>query len=113
MITKRPELMSEEEFKQYLEESINLLDYTCVGRFKSVIRAYKRGHISKNGFIYPRRPFHNKANTSKRKGVHSRRLNEYKKKIYGDIHKRLEARVQQGSGAVLQEMPLIENNESN
>ena len=94
MITKRTELMSEDEFKQYLEESINLIDYTCVNVFKSVIRAYKRGHISKNGFIYPRRPFNNKANTSKRKGVHSRKLNEYKKKIYGDIHKRLEARIQ-------------------
>jgi hypothetical protein len=45
-------------------------------------RALKRGHITIDGTIIPRRPFNNRANTCKRKGAHSRFMNEYKKKLY-------------------------------
>lgn len=79
--------MSEEEFSAYLEYSINLRTLDAVRRFRSIKRAFKRGLISKYGLIYPKRPFNNRANTSKRKGVHSRTLNEEKKRIYGKIVK--------------------------
>jgi hypothetical protein len=48
-------------------------------------RALKRGHITIDGTIIPRRPFNNRANTSKRKGVHSRVLNQRKRFIYNQI----------------------------
>ena len=79
------DLMSEEEFRNYLATSINLRDFACVGKFKSVRRAIKRGNCSLYGQIYPKRPFNNRGNTSTRKGVHSRELNEIKKKIYAKI----------------------------
>lgn len=92
--SERP-LMSEEEFEKLLEarkEAIQrdivergvlpLRTFNVVGRYKSVARAYKRGHISLTGDIYPKRPFSNRANTTKRKGRHSRVMNELKKNIY-------------------------------
>lgn len=90
---ERP-LMSEEEFEKQLEarreaivEGISrgvlpLRYFNAVSRYKSVSRAYRRGHISLVGEIYPKRPFNNRANTSSRKGRHSRAVNELKKEIY-------------------------------
>ena len=40
------------------------------------------------GTILPKRPFNNRANTSKRKGVHSRVMNEQKKEAYGFIKRK-------------------------
>jgi hypothetical protein len=93
-LVERP-LMSEEEFKDYLQENrVNPIDefqnnntlffttYESVNRFKSVRRAIRRGLVSLYGAIIPKRPFHNKANTCKRKGHHSRTMNERKKVIY-------------------------------
>lgn len=48
----------------------------------SINRAIKRGTAMFDGSIAPKRPFNNKANTSERKGIHSRTLNERKKSIY-------------------------------
>lgn len=76
--------MSLEEFKKYIEYN-GLRTFTAVGIYKSVGRAIKRGHITSSGLIAPKRPFNNRANTSKRKNVHSRGTNEVKKKIYGQI----------------------------
>ena len=37
-----------------------LMTYQAVGRFRSIRRAIRRGHVSLSGVIYPRRPFNNK-----------------------------------------------------
>lgn len=100
---ERP-LMSEEEFKEYMKENrvdivgdfykrdiLHLRTYEAVSKFKSVRRAIKRGHVSLDGVIFPRRPFNNKANTCKRKGHHSRAINERKKMIYEQLKHRQSA----------------------
>ena len=82
------DLMSQEEFEDYISRGIivlHLITYDGVHRFKSIRRAMRRGHVTTEGIIMPRRPFNNKANTSKRKGVHSRNTNELKKRIYGQF----------------------------
>ena len=82
------DLRSQEECEDYISRGIivlNLITYDGVRRFKSIRRAIKRGHVTTDGIVMPRRPFNNKANTSKRKGVHSRTTNELKKKIYGQL----------------------------
>lgn len=89
-------LMSEEEFKKYLGnkadivenpliETLNLRDYRAVGKFKSIRRAIRKGLVSPSGTICPKRPFNNRANTSRRKGHHSRVMNEVKKSIYEQL----------------------------
>lgn len=81
-------LMSQEEFEDYISKGImvlHLITYDGVHKFKSIRRAIGRGHVTTEGIIIPRRPFNNRANTSKRKGVHSRGTNELKKKIYGQL----------------------------
>jgi hypothetical protein len=95
-------LMSEEEFKKYLgnkadivedplTETLNLRDYRAVGKFKSIRRAIRKGLVSPSGTICPKRPFNNRANTSRRKGHHSRVMNEVKKSIYEQLkHRRAE-----------------------
>ena len=82
------DLMSQEEFEDYISRGIivlHLITYDGVHRFKSIRRAMRRGHVTTEGIMMPRRPFNNKANTSKRKGVHSRSTNELKKRIYGQF----------------------------
>ena len=59
--------------------------FEAVSKYKSVARAMRRGDITKYGTLVPKRPFNNRANTSNRKGVHSRVMNEYKKSIYGSL----------------------------
>lgn len=81
-------LMSQEEFEKYISYGImilHLITYEGVHRFKSIRRAIRRGHVTTEGYIIPRRPFHNKANTCKRKGKHSRSMNELKKGIYAEL----------------------------
>ena len=81
-------LMSQEEFDNYISKGItylNLITYNGVQKFKSIRRAIKRNNVTKEGIIIPRRPFNNKANTSKREGIYSRNTNELKKKIYEQI----------------------------
>ena len=72
-------LMSEEEFEKYINYTSGLKTFEAVSKFKSVNRAIKRGHVTPNGMIIPKRPFNNKANTCNRKGHHSRSTNELKK----------------------------------
>lgn len=54
------------------EELKDLIIFDAVSKYKSVARAI-------------RRPFNNRVNTSRRAGVHSRTMNEYKKNIYGRL----------------------------
>ena len=79
------DLMSQEEFENYMANNRGLLTFEAVSRFKSVRRAIRRGHVIPSDLIIPKRPFNNRANTSKRKGVHSRSTNELKKNIYGQF----------------------------
>lgn len=87
-------LMGEEEFKDYLKDNrvdivkdfyenniLHLRTYEAIKRFKSVRRAIKRGHISLDGIIYPKRPFNN---AKHKKGS----LNDEKKRIYEQLKHR-------------------------
>lgn len=69
-------LMSEEKFKEYLRNTLNLQYFGCVSKFKSVKRAFKRGHITNYGYIVPRKPFNNRKHTA------GRSMNIEKKRIY-------------------------------
>ena len=77
--------MPEEEFKKYMESfhdlggGLHLYTFEAVKRFRSVRRAFRRGHISPYGKIYPKRPFSNN------KPTRGRAMNELKKKIYGQL----------------------------
>ncbi len=83
-------LMSEEEFVEHLEKRdkrsmLHLGTFFAVNKVKSIKRAIRRGRVSMDGQIYPKRPFNNRANTSERPGVHSRVMNELRKDIYGQF----------------------------
>jgi hypothetical protein len=86
---KESALMSNEEFKEYIETNknrpLNLMSYIATQRFKSIRRAIRRGSVNMFGTILPDRPFNNRGNTSSRKGKHSRSTNELKKRIYAGI----------------------------
>lgn len=95
-VVERP-LMSEEEFKDYMEKNrvdimgdfyerniLHLRTFEAVKRFKSIRRAIRRGHVSLDGFIYPKRPFNNAKH-----GKNS--LNDRKKKIYEQLKHRQSA----------------------
>lgn len=82
------DLMSQEEFENYIstrEIVLHFGSYNLVHKFKSVKRAIRREHITINGDIIPRRPFHNRANSCERKNKHSKAGNELKKKIYAEL----------------------------
>lgn len=72
--------MEENSREQDKVNELTLLRFGAVSKFKSVKRAWRRGHISMYGFIYPKRPFNNR--TSKK---NSRPYNELRKKIYGQL----------------------------
>lgn len=58
------------------EELKDLIIFDAVSKYKSVARAIRRGDVTKYGTIAPKRPFNNRANTSRRAGVNSRTMNE-------------------------------------
>lgn len=93
---ERP-LMSEEEFKDYMKKNrvdvvgdfyekgiLHLRTYEAVSKFKSVRRAIRRGHVSLDGIIYPKRPFTNAKYKKKS-------LNDTKKIIYAQLKHRKSA----------------------
>ena len=67
------------------EELKDLIIFDAVSKYKSVARAIRRGDVTKYGTITPKRPFNNRANSSRRAAVNSRTMNEYKKNIYGRL----------------------------
>lgn len=88
---KKQPLMSESEFKDYVhniaENNSNMLHlstFEAVSKFKSIRRAIRKGYVSPQGFIYPKRPFNN-AKHSDRKPSHN--LNEIKKMLYFNMKK--------------------------
>lgn len=82
---KNEELMDAKEFEEYLKNSLNLYNFSGISKFKSIGKAYRKRYISRWGDVYPKRPFNNRRNTSKRKGKHSRVFNEKKKTIYAQF----------------------------
>lgn len=93
---ERP-LMSEGEFKDYMEKNrvdvvedfhergiLHLRTYEAVGKFKSIRRAIRRGYVSLDGIVFPKRPFNNAKH-----GKNS--LNDKKKMIYGQLKHRKSA----------------------
>ena len=76
--------MSNEEFEDYLKDNLstnlNLHTFEAVNKFKSVRRAIRRGHVSPDGVIYPKRPFNNAKH-----GKNS--INDKKKRIYEQLKK--------------------------
>lgn len=81
------DLMNQEEFEDYIKDNglLRLITYYGVSKFRSVRRAINRGDMTSDGYIAPKRPFNNRANTSKRKEVCSRYTNELKKRIYENL----------------------------
>lgn len=95
-LIERP-LMSEEELEEYLAKNrvnvvkdfyekgiLHLRTFEGLKRFKSIRRAIRRGLVSLEGFIYPKRPFNNK-----KSGKNS--LNNRKKMIYEQLKHRKSA----------------------
>ena len=60
-------------------DTIRLITFQAVEKFKSVRRAIRRGKVSPEGIIYPNRPFNN------RKPSKGRKLNKDKKVLYGKL----------------------------
>ena len=90
---ERP-LMGEEEFKKYMEDNridvvrdfyerniLHLRTYDAVSKFKSIRRAIKRGYVSLDGIVFPKRPFNNARH-------HKNSLNNRKKEIYEQLKHR-------------------------
>ncbi len=55
------------------EDRLNLISYEGVKQFKSIRRAIRKGYVSPEGIIYPRRPYNNRKN---------RPVEQIKRKIY-------------------------------
>lgn len=66
------------------EEILYLKTFEAIPKVKSVRRAIRRGHVSDDGFIYPKRPFNNRKVLNKR-GVYCRFINEAKKAYHQGI----------------------------
>lgn len=71
-------------------DELNLLSFEGVRKFKSVRRAIRRGNMTPQGLVPPRRPFNNR---SRKKG--SRPLEEEKEIIYGRLKHRRYSQSQQ------------------
>ena len=84
--------LTEEEKKQWINflkvRKENLLRLVASGKVRSVNRAMKRDRILPNGILKWSRPFNNRANTSTRKGIHSRASNEERKRLYETFKRR-------------------------
>ena len=66
-------------------DELNFMYYDAVSKVKSVRRAIRRGKLAWNGLLAPDRSFNNRGNTSKRTNIHSRSMNEYKKRLYEQL----------------------------
>lgn len=84
--------LTEEEKKQWIDflkvRRENLLRLVASGKVRSINRAMKRDRILPNGILKWSRPFNNRANTSARKGVHSRVSNEERRRFYETFKRR-------------------------
>lgn len=71
--TKEPQMM------------LYLAVYSAVGKYKSIRRAIRKGHVTSWGEEVPKRPFNNRKRTSGRK------LQISKEKVYGELKYRSQA----------------------
>ena len=71
--TKEPKMM------------LHLAIYSAVGKYKSIRRAIRRGHVVSWGEEVPKRPLNNRKRTS------GRELQITKEKIYGELKYRSQA----------------------
>ena len=84
-------LMSEEEFSEYIDKNrvdiyedfykkqvLYLRSYEGLNKYRSIRRAIRRGLVSIDGFVYPKRPFHNAK-------CHKHSINYRKKVIYEQL----------------------------
>ena len=49
------DLMSQEEFEEYMKMNSQLITFDAVRKFKSVKRAIRKGHVIPNGMIVSRK----------------------------------------------------------
>lgn len=66
------ELMSQEEFENYISRGNivpYLITYNGVHRFKSIRRAMRRGHVTHEGIIIPRKLLNNRLSTKKKDSI--------------------------------------------
>ena len=82
-------LLSKEEFEDMIrnnhgKENIDEINFVYQGKYKSLRRAFRRGHCTINGTIIPRRPFNN------RKPTPGRMENESKKMVYAAYKRYIE-----------------------
>lgn len=79
-----------EDLNKTLEEKVTLSEVSFImsnllypsSKVRSLRRAFKRGRLTQFGLLISKRPFNNRANTSKRNGKSSRFVTEQKKKDY-------------------------------
>lgn len=81
-----------EEKEELNVEKWHPVVFSAVHKYKSIFRAFRRGQVDYLGNPLPKRLFHNRPNRSTRKGVHSRTVNELKKRIYADVRRAQEER---------------------
>lgn len=61
IVKKQAEARHLERMNAFRQDGfLSLRNYVAVGRFKSIRRAIRRGHVSLYGDIYPKRPFNNR-----------------------------------------------------
>ena len=91
-VQKDKKELTEEEKKQWIDflkvRRENLFRLVASGKIRSINRAMKRDRILPNGILKWSRPFNNRANTSTRKGVHSRVSNEERRRFYETFKRR-------------------------
>jgi len=79
-----------EDLNKTLEERLSSPEASLImgnllyasSKVRSLRRAFKRGRLTQFGLLISKRPFNNRANTSKRNGKSSRFVTEQKKRDY-------------------------------
>jgi hypothetical protein len=67
------------ELSKFIEQNLDY--FNGVQRFKSIARAIKRGLVSENGIVAPRRPFNNRKDISRKHNSY----NTLRRNIYGEL----------------------------
>lgn len=62
----------------------NLKRFEAVSRYKSVARAIRRGYVTSDGFMAPKRPFNNRKDKSRS----GHNYNTVRKQLYGELTRR-------------------------
>lgn len=76
LVKDRTRYSNKSKFIEY-----ELKDFRGVGQFKSIARAIRKGYVTPQGIVAPRRPFNNRKDKS-RSGCG---YNTLKRQIYGEL----------------------------